>query len=125
MTENTPPDDDGETSEESGTEWMDAVATVAVFLGIGALGFGTGLHVSLMLVQSAAIDNAGPVVSLEMAAGDMYPVIVVLQTWANRALYAAGLLLVGGGIVSERANLRDQLDELSTWVEDSGGDDGD
>lgn len=96
---------------------LDFAAVTMVALGLGALGFGTGVHVSLMNVQ-AAVFKAGEL-SLQMQVStDLYNALKLLQTYANTSLYAAAILLIGGAFIGERENVKRQIEDLATHLED-------
>lgn len=124
MTDTTQPNDTDIEPASRREKYLDFAAMVALALGLGALGFGTGLHVSLMSVQAAVMETTQ--ISLKMQAGpDLYDTLLAIQAWANRSLYASAILLVGGGGLAERRGLANDLDRFSNWVEEiGGGDDG-
>lgn len=100
---------------------VEFTAMVALALGLGALGFGTGLHVSLMSVQAAVVETTR--IPLEPQVSDsLYAVLVQMQSTANLSLYASAALLVGGGALAERHRLRDQIKALTNTDTDDGGD---
>lgn len=112
-TPSTATDDEQPASEDDRIEF---VATLALALGLGALGFGTGLHVSLMSVQAAAVETGR--LSLEAQVGaDLSRVLLDLQAWANIALYAAGVLLVGGALLSDRQHVKRRFQALVTRLD--------
>lgn len=124
MAQTTQPHDTEDEPAQRREVYLDFAAMIALALGLGALGFGTGLHVSLMSVQAAVMETTE--FSLRMQAGaDLYDTLLEMQAWANRSLYASAILLVGGGVLAERRGLADDLDRLANWIGNrGGGDDG-
>lgn len=111
---NTERDEQAPTRRE---KYIDFTAIVALSLGLGALGLGTGLHISLLGVQGAIRESTR--VPLEVQAGpELYDVLLSMQTLANGSLYAAGALLIGGGILAERKGLREELNRLADRLSD-------
>ncbi len=103
---------------------IEFVATLALAFGLGALGFGTGLHVSLISVQAAVVETT--TLSLEAQVGsDLYRVLLDMQTRANRALYTSAVLLVGGALLSERRHVRNEVQSLIAYLETEDDTEGD
>lgn len=116
----TTDDDDEQASRRE--RLVEFAAMVALALGLGALGFGTGLHVSLMSVQAAVLETTRIPLQGQVS-NDLYAVLVQMQSTANLSLYASAALLVGGGALAERHRLRARINALTNQVDDGGDSD--
>lgn len=86
-------------------EILDLAADITLLLGIFALGLGTAFHLTLMWTQDAVFTTT--TMSLQMQAGDLYPVLTRMQWAANTSLTTGAIALVGGGILATRDQVHD------------------
>lgn len=123
MTDQHTNHNDNTDDEQLPNPLVEFVAMLATALGLAALGFGTGVHLSLMNVQGAVVTTAQLPLEAQIST-DLYTVLLALQSWANTALYAAAVLLVSGGVLRERRQLRRRVDRLANRLDDADADDG-
>lgn len=116
MTDHTNTDHDPDKRKREAR--IEFVTSLALAGGLFALGLGAGLHVSLIGVQSAVVDATALSLQAQISS-DLYDILLQMQAWANRSLYTAAVLLVGGAFVSERRQVRERVQRLTTRLEDA------
>lgn len=86
---------------------LEFVTDLAIMGGLVALGVAAGVQLSLTAVQNTVMTTHA--LPLEVQAGNLYPVLVMMRDIVNYAGYTAAALLVGGAALVRRGMLSELL----------------
>ena len=86
---------------------LDIISEVSLSMGLLALGIATGTQVSLSAVQNTIMTTH--LLPLKAQAGNLYPVLLMMQDIVNWSGYAAAALLVGGAVLARREMVHEQF----------------